>query len=50
MTEVKEKIVDLKGGEEIPKEVIEPEEEPKDKKEEKRWYEYPIAFWPYLPF
>lgn len=51
MTEVKEKVVDLKLVEELPKEEIKSEDESEEKEKERKWYEYNIfSFWPYFPF
>lgn len=50
MTEVKEKIVDLPVVEDLSKEEVKSEDESEEKEKERKWYQYPISFWPYFPF
>ena len=51
MTEVKEKIVDLPGVEELSREDTKSENESEEEEKERKWYEYNLfAFWPYFAF
>ena len=51
MTEVKEKIIDLPTGEDLPKEDIKSEDESEEEEKERKWYQYPIfLFYPFFHF